>query len=144
MAAGKDECIGSLVNRILLGMFLLHYLQRAFIFPFLIRGGKPTPLMIMFMSIVFCLTNGYIQVNHLAALDFRYWREIIEGCTKHFIVISRGAIWPTMRSMMRRGWVIHASSLGWQASSQECISIYVQTPFYVICVNQVWAIASCE
>merc|ERR1739848_915728 len=35
------------VNKALLGMFLLHYTQRTFIFPLLIRGGKPTPVVVM-------------------------------------------------------------------------------------------------
>jgi len=41
----------------------LHYLQRTFIFPFLMRGGaeKRVPLLIVFMAIVFNCINGYLN-----------------------------------------------------------------------------------
>lgn len=45
-------------NTVLMGLFLLHYLHRAFIFPFRINGGKPTPFGIFLMAFVFCLWNG--------------------------------------------------------------------------------------
>ena len=41
--------------------FELHYLQRAFIFPLLIKGKSKMPAGIMTMGIVFNLLNGYIQ-----------------------------------------------------------------------------------
>ena len=41
--------------------FELHYLQRSFIFPLLIKGKSKMPLGIMAMGIVFNLLNGYIQ-----------------------------------------------------------------------------------
>jgi hypothetical protein len=50
------------VNRVLVGLFLVHYIQRSFVFPFLIRGGKPTPAVLVLMAFVFCLGNGYMQV----------------------------------------------------------------------------------
>ena len=34
---------------------------RTMIYPFLIKGGKPTPFHLMFLGIVFCTWNGYIQ-----------------------------------------------------------------------------------
>lgn len=45
-------------NTVLLSMFLLHYVHRAFIFPFRINGGKPTPFGIFLMAFVFCVWNG--------------------------------------------------------------------------------------
>lgn len=41
--------------------FELHYLQRSFIFPLLIKGKSKMPAGIMAMGIVFNLLNGYIQ-----------------------------------------------------------------------------------
>ena len=41
--------------------FELHYFQRAFIFPLLIKGKSKMPAGIMAMGIVFNLLNGYIQ-----------------------------------------------------------------------------------
>ncbi|CAH1793207.1 unnamed protein product [Owenia fusiformis] len=51
----------NLSNKILITMFLLHYSQRALLFPFLIRGGKPTPFLPFFLAFVFCAYNGYMQ-----------------------------------------------------------------------------------
>lgn len=42
-------------------LFQLHYLQRAFIFPFLLKGKSRMPVAIMAMGIVFNLLNGMMQ-----------------------------------------------------------------------------------
>ena len=42
-------------------LFELHYFQRSFIFPLLMKGNSKMPIVIMALSIVFNLTNGYIQ-----------------------------------------------------------------------------------
>jgi 3-oxo-5-alpha-steroid 4-dehydrogenase 1 len=55
-----------LPNWILLGLFLLHYVNRSFIFPLLIRGGKPTPFVIFLLAFIFCVFNGYLQCRYLA------------------------------------------------------------------------------
>lgn len=43
----------------------LHYLQRAFIFPFLLKGKSRMPVAIMAMGIVFNLLNGMMQAGGL-------------------------------------------------------------------------------
>ncbi|KAJ7338360.1 hypothetical protein JRQ81_011400 [Phrynocephalus forsythii] len=58
--------LGAWSNRVLLGLFLVHYAYRSFIFPFLIRGGKPTPLIPFFLALLFCLCNGYMQGRSLS------------------------------------------------------------------------------
>lgn len=42
-------------------LFQTHYLQRSFIFPWLIKGKSKMPLAIMFMGITFNLVNAYMQ-----------------------------------------------------------------------------------
>ena len=42
-------------------LFQLHYLQRAFIFPFLMKGKSRMPVAIMLMGITFNLLNGFMQ-----------------------------------------------------------------------------------
>ena len=52
--------------------FQLHYFQRAFIFPLLLKGKSKMPLVIMSMGILFNLLNGYMQgewIFHLAPQD---------------------------------------------------------------------------
>ncbi|PNW75484.1 hypothetical protein CHLRE_12g528550v5 [Chlamydomonas reinhardtii] len=46
---------------VLSGAFCAHYVYRSIVFPFIIRGGKPTPLSVWAMSFVFCIWNGFIQ-----------------------------------------------------------------------------------
>lgn len=53
-------------NRILLAMFVAHYVQRSLIFPFLIRGGKPAPFAIFLSAAIFCAFNGYLQGRYLS------------------------------------------------------------------------------
>uniref|UniRef100_A0A8C5Q6E5 3-oxo-5-alpha-steroid 4-dehydrogenase n=1 Tax=Leptobrachium leishanense TaxID=445787 RepID=A0A8C5Q6E5_9ANUR len=50
---------------ILMGTFTLHYLHRTLIFPFFIRGGKPTPVFSFIMAFIFCCYNGYLQSSYL-------------------------------------------------------------------------------
>ena len=42
-------------------LFQLHYFQRSFIFPLLIKGKSRMPLAIMLMGIVFNVLNGFMQ-----------------------------------------------------------------------------------
>jgi 3-oxo-5-alpha-steroid 4-dehydrogenase 1 len=48
-------------------LFLAHYFNRSFVYPLRIAGGKPTPVGICLMALVFCLWNGAMQGAYLAA-----------------------------------------------------------------------------
>lgn len=45
---------------IMAGLFLLHYFQRSFIFPFLMRGKSKMPIAIMLMGLTFNTLNAYL------------------------------------------------------------------------------------
>lgn len=45
---------------VMASLFLLHYFQRSFIFPMLIRGKNRMPLAILLMGVVFNLLNAYM------------------------------------------------------------------------------------
>ncbi|KAM5264605.1 3-oxo-5-alpha-steroid 4-dehydrogenase 1 [Ctenodactylus gundi] len=65
-ARASAERLSSWPNRILLAMYLVHYVQRTLVFPFLIRGGKPTPLFSCILAFAFCAFNGYLQSRYLS------------------------------------------------------------------------------
>ena len=46
---------------ILLGLFLVHYFQRSFVFPSLMKGHSRMPLSIMMIGILFNVINGIMQ-----------------------------------------------------------------------------------
>lgn len=46
-----------------IALFLFHYFNRALIYPWRIRGGKPTPFLVFLMALVFCVWNGWNQVR---------------------------------------------------------------------------------
>ncbi|MCR4920723.1 MAG: DUF1295 domain-containing protein [Bacteroidaceae bacterium] len=50
-----------------LGLFLLHYFHRSFIFPLLLKGKSRMPMAIMLMGITFNVINGVLQGGGL------YW-----------------------------------------------------------------------
>lgn len=52
---------------VFLGLFLLHYFQRSFVFPFLLKGRSRMPVVIMLMGITFNVINGVLQGGGL------YW-----------------------------------------------------------------------
>ena len=53
-------------------IFEFHYFQRSFIFPFMLKGKSKMPVIIMFLSVIWNLINGYIQgyfLFHIAPRD---------------------------------------------------------------------------
>lgn len=62
-----------LVPLLFLGLWQLHYVQRAFVYPFLMRGRGRMPLSIMGMAVAFNVVNAWInarwvsQYGHYAA-----------------------------------------------------------------------------
>lgn len=48
-----------------LSLFLLHYFQRSFVFPFLMKGKSKMPLSIILMGVVFNVLNGMMQAGGL-------------------------------------------------------------------------------
>ncbi len=54
---------GELVPLVFLGLWQVHYGQRVFVYPFLIRAGTPVPVTIMAMAIAFNLLNGYLNAR---------------------------------------------------------------------------------
>lgn len=47
-------------NKVLLGMFMIHYFQRSFIYALRVRG-KPAPLSLVMSCFMFCAGNGLLQ-----------------------------------------------------------------------------------
>jgi len=48
-----------------LGLFMMHYVNRSVIYPLQMRGGKPTPCIVMLMAWTFCVLNGFMQSRML-------------------------------------------------------------------------------
>lgn len=57
---GADTGNESTVLYTMAGLFLVHYFQRSFIFPFLMRGKSEMPVLIMLMGMTFNTLNSYI------------------------------------------------------------------------------------
>lgn len=59
------ELRGNGGNLLMLGCFVVHYVNRTIIHPLRMRGGKPTPLGVMLLAMLFCSVNGYVQCRCL-------------------------------------------------------------------------------
>jgi len=57
-------------------LFEAHYFQRSFIFPFLMKGNSKMPLIIMALSVIWNLINGYVQGYWLFYLAPQYNAEL--------------------------------------------------------------------
>ncbi len=55
-----DTGNSKLVLYIMAGLFLLHYFQRSFIFPLMMRGKSKMPIAVMLMGLTFNTLNAYI------------------------------------------------------------------------------------
>ena len=58
--SGADTGNDRTVLYIMAGLFLLHYFQRSFIFPLMMRGKGRMPVAVMLMGLVFNTLNAYI------------------------------------------------------------------------------------
>lgn len=58
--SGADTGNSRTVLFIMAGLFLIHYFQRSFIFPFMMRGKSTMPIAIMLMGLTFNTLNAYI------------------------------------------------------------------------------------
>ncbi|MGN1046146.1 MAG: DUF1295 domain-containing protein [Candidatus Cryptobacteroides sp.] len=70
-ASGTDTGNSRTVLFTMAGFFLLHYFQRSFIFPFLMRGRSKMPVAIMLMGMTFNTLNSYF----IGAWLYRYAPE---------------------------------------------------------------------
>uniref|UniRef100_A0A2P2HWW1 3-oxo-5alpha-steroid 4-dehydrogenase (NADP(+)) n=2 Tax=Hirondellea gigas TaxID=1518452 RepID=A0A2P2HWW1_9CRUS len=57
---------GSITNQICLGLFIMHYFQRSFIFPFLIKSKQSVPLLPFLLAFLTCLYNGILHGVYFA------------------------------------------------------------------------------
>ncbi|XP_062845614.1 3-oxo-5-alpha-steroid 4-dehydrogenase 1 [Trichomycterus rosablanca] len=89
---------GHLPNQLLIGMYFCHYVQRSLIYPFLIRGGKPTPFASFALAFVFCIYNGYMQVRYLS-----HYAEFPPDWVTHPCFITGSLLWFF-------GWIINVHS----------------------------------
>lgn len=64
---------GCLVPFIFFLLFQLHYFQRSFIFPFLMKGKSRMPIAILLMGVIFNVLNGYVQGEWLFYLAPETW-----------------------------------------------------------------------
>lgn len=55
----ESAAFRNIPNQLLLVLFLSHYFNRSFVYPYLIRGGKPTPIIPFILAFFFCCYNGY-------------------------------------------------------------------------------------
>lgn len=61
-------------------LFQLHYFQRSFIFPFLLKGKSKMPISIMLMGATFNICNGIIQGNWLFNISSeKYYDHLFES-----------------------------------------------------------------
>lgn len=58
--SGTDTGNSKVVLYIMAGLYLLHYFQRSFIFPLMMRGKSTMPIIIMLMGLVFNTVNAYM------------------------------------------------------------------------------------
>jgi len=72
---------GELTPFVFFLLFQTHYLQRSFIFPWLIKGNSRMPLLIICMGIVFNMANAFMQGQWLFYLapDGMYTPEWLTG-----------------------------------------------------------------
>lgn len=59
---------GELVPLLLLAMWQTHYVQRTFVYPFLMRGGARMPVTVMGMAVAFNVLNAFVNARWVSQL----------------------------------------------------------------------------
>ncbi len=65
----------TIVGTVFLCLWQLHYIQRTFLFPLLMRGGRGTPVLIVLFSVMFNMMNGWVNgwwLYHRASYDISW------------------------------------------------------------------------
>ncbi|KIZ01843.1 3-oxo-5-alpha-steroid 4-dehydrogenase 1 [Monoraphidium neglectum] len=83
-------------NALLLGLFLLHYLNRCFVYPLRLRGGKPTPFVVWLLAAVFTAYNGFMQAKY-------FLTEAPAGAPITPLVVAGALVWAV-------GWLVNLHS----------------------------------
>ena len=76
----------NLVCLIFLILFEIHYFQRSFIFPFLIRGKSVMPLSVILMGVVFNTLNAFMQGGWIFYVSPENMYELSWLATPQFII----------------------------------------------------------
>eukprot|EP00095_Tigriopus_kingsejongensis_P004234 maker-scaffold711_size108467-snap-gene-0.26 protein:Tk04234 transcript:maker-scaffold711_size108467-snap-gene-0.26-mRNA-1 annotation:"steroid-5-alpha- alpha polypeptide 2a" len=79
----------SAVQWTILAAFMLHYFQRSFIFPLLIKSNNSAPFLPTFFAILFCTFNGFLQAHSIIyttdySNEHLYSPGLISGMNAHF------------------------------------------------------------
>ena len=69
----------NLTRIVIFVIFQMHYLQRAFIFPFLMKGKSKMPLSVMFMGVFFNIANATMQGYWLFFESYNYADRYLIG-----------------------------------------------------------------
>jgi len=92
---------------LLMGMYTVHYTQRALIYPFFIKQGAQTKASAFVLALVFCLYNGYLQCRFLVLFDpytaeehasLRFIAGVLLFCTGMAINLHSDAILRNLRT----------------------------------------------
>ena len=67
----------NITQQLLLGMFILHYVQRALVFPMFMRQGTSIPFLIFLSAFGFCFFNGSFQSHCIIYLGHYKSNEVI-------------------------------------------------------------------
>ena len=84
----SSDRVGNPTIIIITSLFLIHYFQRSFIFPFLIRGKSKMPLAIIAMGMIFNTMNAYMQgfwlykysPSDMYTIEWLHSWQFIVGC----------------------------------------------------------------
>ncbi len=75
-----------LVPLLLLGLWQVHYVQRVFVFPLLMRSGARMPVVVMLMAIAFNVLNAWVNARWISEYggypvawlaDGRFWLGVV-------------------------------------------------------------------
>ncbi|CAM9823826.1 unnamed protein product [Chrysoparadoxa australica] len=69
---GEPACKNSMPNKLMLGMFVLHYINRTLIYPLRMKSSStPMPLVLFFTASLYTSANAYLQSYPLSTTPYR-------------------------------------------------------------------------
>ncbi|CAF0831492.1 unnamed protein product [Adineta steineri] len=141
----------SITKLIIISFFLIHYFQRVFIYPMLIRGGKHSSYLTTILAFIFCSLNAYsiaeeLIVYHIYPNNYLFSLRFLIGTILFFtgfiLNLQSDAILRNLRKdNSQRDYQIPRGGLFEYVSGANFLAESIEWTGYAICAGTLPAIA---
>ena len=140
--SGVDTGNSKIVLFIMAGLYLLHYFQRSFIFPLMMRGKSTMPIAIMLMGLVFNTLNAYLRSPQFIIGTIVFFAGMMINLHSDHVIRSLRKPGDTKHYIPRKGFYRYVTSANYFGEFTEWIGYAVLTWSPAGLLFAVWTFAN--